>query len=176
MTPLLNGWLEAYLAKWRSHFATVGHPFVSLQPDEYSVRWNPRMRSRAGVCRVQERVIELNPHLITTPDILEEILVHELCHLSTSLRWPRSRPHGMRWQKLMRICGFEPRRCHTLKPTRKFLHRTWELHCGCGSHHVTTRIYNRIQRGNRYRCLRCKNPLRQKTSERSLVEKLRSLF
>jgi SprT protein len=141
--------------KWLVAFEKLPPPFMPLDRNSFEIQWNARMRSRAGLCIPGHARIELNPHLLKTGRVFEEVLVHELCHLSVSRRWPRAQPHGSRWASLMRQCGFEPRRCHELVPERRYRHRRWEVPCPCRIHTVATVTFRRILGGTRYRCTKC---------------------
>jgi SprT protein len=144
------------LEKWKPCFSTLPAPYSTLDTARVTVAWNPRMRSRAGLCRPWNNSIELNPHLLKKTGDAERVLVHELCHLAVSRRWPHAQAHGSKWKKLMLHCGFEPERCHSLTPVRRHSQRRWKLNCNCKTHTVSTVVYNRIRRGTKYRCLDCR--------------------
>ncbi len=141
--------LKDLLRKWEGHF-----PLENVH-----IRFNSKMRSRAGLCKPHQRIVELNPHLLQDPKILEEVLIHELCHLAVGLRWPYAQAHGKKWQALMLRCGFEPKRCHNLPVTKRRMHRRWEFQCHCQTHRVSTVVRNRILRGARYKCKMCRSLL-----------------
>jgi len=161
--------LSGLVRKWRIFFLDLPPPYKSLDLNQVTIRWNTRMRSRAGSCRPWEGIVELNPHLLDKKngDALESVLVHELCHLAVGYRWPTSQPHGRKWKGLMKICGFRPERCHSLTPVKRHLHRRWALYCKCKEHKVTTLIYNRVSRGIRYQCVECRGPLDKEISTSS---------
>lgn len=79
----------------------------------WSVGWNARMRTRAGVAWLEERHIDLNPKLLArNPSRVREILAHELAHLVTWHRDPSAPQHGLHWAQLMRRAGLPARRYH----------------------------------------------------------------
>jgi predicted SprT family Zn-dependent metalloprotease len=147
--------LNALARKWREFFSNPPYPYIPVEFNSFEIHLNWKMRSRAGLCKPYEGVIELNPNLLQDEKILEEVFIHELCHLVVSRRWPRAQAHGERWKKLMTLCGMKPLRCHNLVPEKRHLHRRWDLKCACQVHKVTTLILNRIKRGQRYKCKGC---------------------
>jgi SprT protein len=151
--------LDLLLKKWQAPFGQLDAPYAPVDLTQLEIRWNKRMRSRAGVCRPRQRMIELNPNLLKEDRQAEEVLVHELCHMAVSIRWPTARPHGQKWKKLMTHMGFPPNRCHNLIPARAHRQKRWPLRCVCREHQVTTVIFNRIKKGTKYRCRHCKNIL-----------------
>ncbi|MDZ4678531.1 MAG: SprT-like domain-containing protein [Oligoflexia bacterium] len=152
-------------SKWDSYFEQLPKPYTPLSSNSFDVRWNSKMRSRAGVCYPYKNLIVLNPHLLKTADILEEVYIHELCHLVVSKRWPLALAHGAKWQGLMRLCGFEPKRCHELVVEKKHKQRRWPVTCNCKTHLITTVLYNRLTRGTHYKCLSCKGLLKHEQTK-----------
>jgi predicted SprT family Zn-dependent metalloprotease len=143
------------LLKWRPFFLSPPSPFIGIDIFAIDIHYNPRMRSRAGLCKPSERVIELNPHLLKDEKTLEEVFIHEICHMAISYRWPYADAHGPKWKKLMTLCGFKPLRCHNLVPVKRHLQQRWDHTCECQIHKVTTLISNRISKGQNYKCKRC---------------------
>ncbi len=175
---LSNQIAKIIIAKWQVFFAQLPKPYSSLSLGTYAVRWNPRMRSRAGLCSPGDSQIELNPHILIAEKDFESTLVHELCHLAVSRRWPTSDAHGAKWKSLMEICGFKPERCHRLAVPQTHSHKKWEYLCGCQTHMVSTRLHNKLSKGYRYKCLACGGKLKSKTAKPSpsLVSKIRDLL
>src|SRR5687768_15214377 len=130
--------LEILQTKWAAHFASLPSPYPILPLHSFEIQWNHHMRSRAGFCRPSENRIALYPHLLTEPQVLEEVFLHELCQLVVARRWRYARAHGTKWQNLMRLCGLEPKRCHDLPVPRKRQLRKWPAHCSCQKHELTT--------------------------------------
>jgi len=97
---------RALLAEWKSELS-------------FGVRYNRRMRTRAGAAWLRERRIDLNPRLLARhPEQVHETFAHELAHLVVFVRFGRDvRPHGCEWQQLMLDAGFEPSRCHRMDVT-----------------------------------------------------------
>src|SRR5205823_4961165 len=82
------------------------------------VRWNPRMRTTAGLARYADSLVILNPKLAQFGmDEIDRTLRHELAHLVAKFRAGRRRiaPHGVEWKAACRelVLPGEPR-CHDL--------------------------------------------------------------
>lgn len=155
---MFDGTQIELIEKWERNFTRLPGRFRPLLPRSYSVVLNERMRTRAGVCHPREDLIAINPHLTFDPQVFEEVLVHELCHLAVARSYPYARAHGKTWQRLMKHFGFEANRCHTLdtSPRRQ---KRWEMTCRCRVHMVSTIIRNKIQKGYRYKCKLCSTEL-----------------
>lgn len=92
--------------------------------DRIDIRYNRRMRTRAGACtyrrirrdHVPSRfVVELNPRLLLDrhPEGLVPTLAHELAHAVVRARHGGSaRAHGPEWRATMQRMGHDDRRCH----------------------------------------------------------------
>jgi predicted SprT family Zn-dependent metalloprotease len=88
------------------------------------VRWNPRMRTTAGLASYAHQLVTLNPKLAQFGDAeIDKTLRHELAHLLAHHRAGRRRiaPHGAEWKKACRDLGLPgEKRCHDLPlPRRK---------------------------------------------------------
>jgi predicted SprT family Zn-dependent metalloprotease len=79
--------------------------------DSVTVELSRRFRSSLGLCRPAEGRVRLAAHLANgRPELLEEVLCHELAHVAVYRLHGRSvRPHGPEWKGLVRAAGFEPR-------------------------------------------------------------------
>lgn len=101
------------------------------------VRWNPRMRSTAGMAFASKALVTLNPHLIDfSPADIERTLLHELAHLLAHHRAGRRRisAHGPEWQKACADLGIPgEKRCHDLPLPRREIKRAHHYRCpSCG--------------------------------------------
>jgi predicted SprT family Zn-dependent metalloprotease len=101
------------------------------------VRWNPRMRSTAGMAYPTKCLITLNPRLTAFGDAeIERTLRHELAHLLAHHRAGKRRiaPHGVEWQQACRDLGLpNESRCHTLPLPRREVKRPHVYSCPkCG--------------------------------------------
>jgi predicted SprT family Zn-dependent metalloprotease len=125
------------------------------------VIWNRRLRTALGRADFSARTIELNPTLLDRhPAELLPTLVHELCHLIAGAR----AAHGARWREAMLALGARPEACHRLDVSDLTARRrVWIWTCTrCGE------SYSRRSRGvRRFRCGRCRGPLRVSESAES---------
>ena len=87
------------------------------------VRWNPRMRTTAGLARYTDSLVTLNPKLAQFGDVeVDKTLRHELGHLLAQHRAGRKRiaPHGAEWKKACGDLGLPgEKRCHDLPLPRR---------------------------------------------------------
>ena len=101
------------------------------------VRWNPRMRSTAGMAFSAKSLITLNPRLLdfSAADI-DRTLLHELAHLLAHHRAGRRRisAHGPEWQQACADLGIPgEKRCHDLPLPRREIKRAHLYRCPtCG--------------------------------------------
>lgn len=82
-----------------------------------TIHWHARLRTTAGLARLDCAVILLNPRLLAFPEELTRTFLHELAHLVAHARHPRRllNPHGPEWQQACRDLGLAgEKRCHTL--------------------------------------------------------------
>ena len=110
--------------------------------------------------------LNLKAFEIEFEDMLEQTVPHEVCHLyaRTHNNDRRIKPHGREWKACMEVLGLKPSRCHTYGLEKARAVRRWAYYCDCdeicgNKHNVSTIIHNRIKRGRRYRCGRCKQTL-----------------
>lgn len=119
----IPGDMEAVKEKVRELLARVE---ANGLRERIEIRFNVRMRTRAGVCsyrrirrdHVPARFfIELNPTLLLKrqPGALIPTLAHELSHAVVRARHGgRADDHGAEWKSIMRRMGHVPERCHDL--------------------------------------------------------------
>jgi SprT protein len=119
------------------------------------VKWNPRMRSTAGLAYPNSSQIVLNPKLMHFGwTEVERTLLHELAHLVAHHRCGRRRisPHGPEWRKACRDLGMDNEaRCHDLPLPRRRMTRRFIYQCpACGT---------QVERVHRFKrpaaCLKC---------------------
>lgn len=102
-----------------------------------TVRWNPRLRTTAGLACWQTKTITLNPGLIElSPAEVQRTLRHELAHFLAQYRAGRKRipAHGDEWRQACCDLGIprEPR-CHDLPFKRAKMERKYFYACReCG--------------------------------------------
>jgi SprT protein len=87
------------------------------------VKWNPRMRSTAGMAYPQKSLVTLNTRLAIHGDgEIDRTLRHELAHLLAHERAGRRRiaPHGEEWRQACRDLGLhDEKRTHDLPLPRR---------------------------------------------------------
>jgi predicted SprT family Zn-dependent metalloprotease len=119
--PLLrHGDDPELLAKCRELLAP--HGCLALA-ERVRVRWNARMRSTAGLARIEASLITLNPRLLEFgEEEIDRTLRHELAHLLAHFRAGRRRiaAHGREWRKACADLGVPGEaRCHDLPLPRR---------------------------------------------------------
>lgn len=98
-----------------------------------TLHWHARLRTTAGLARLDASLILLNPRLLAFPAELTPTYLHELAHLVAHARNPRRLidPHGPEWRLACRDLGLgAEKRCHTLPlaaPRR--VARNYLYHC-----------------------------------------------
>ena len=103
-------------------------------------------------------------------EFIEDTVPHEFAHLVTYALYGtdrdykghrRVKPHGSQWQRVMRLLGYKPTRCHNfdVKPARKVASK-YRYSCGCKEYFLTAIRHNKILSGkSSYSCTRCKREL-----------------
>ena len=123
--------------------------------ERVTLRWHARLRTTAGLARLDCALILLNPRLLAFPEELTRTFLHELAHLVAHARNPRRMidPHGPEWREACRDLGMPgERRCHTLPlaaPRR--VERKYIYHCpSCLREVRRVRVFRRAEA-----CLTC---------------------
>jgi predicted SprT family Zn-dependent metalloprotease len=107
-------------------------PYASALAERVRVRWNPRLRTTAGLAFYHSWEILLNPALKTISEVeIEKTLKHELAHLLARDRSGTKRiaPHGKEWRQACIDLGIpREKTTHQLpfarrKQQRKFFYR-----------------------------------------------------
>ena len=101
------------------------------------------------------KLLRFNPTLgaANFEDFITDTVPHEVGHLVAAIVH-RERGHGYMWRRICRELGMrEVTRCHqydtSILPNRK------TAFCGCEGKTVSTRLFNAMRRGKRYRCKTC---------------------
>ena len=107
--------------------------------------------------------IQINYYLLDKyeDDYIEQTIGHEYAHLVAWKYFGRAvigKPHGRHWKAIMRSLGLEPKRCHNYETKAARRTRTHSCECSrCGKRfELSTIRFNRILRGTRYLCPKCK--------------------
>ncbi len=101
-------------------------------PNLLSVSFSERMHRSLGRCVPRTGAVRLNARLLgDNPELLEEVLCHELAHIAAfQLHGSKVRPHGSEWGSLMRAAGFEPRvRTHLNRDVGEAAQAFYEHRC-----------------------------------------------
>jgi predicted SprT family Zn-dependent metalloprotease len=119
------------------------------------VRWNPRMRSTAGMAYPGRALVTLNPRLRSFgPEEVDRTLRHELAHLVAHARVGRRRiaAHGPEWRQACADLGLpDERRCHDLPLPKRQVTRSHFYRCSaCGTELARVRPLKR-----KSACLAC---------------------
>jgi len=128
--------------------------------------FNQRGRS-AGSAHLQKNVLKFNPILyLQNKDIfIEQVVAHEIAHLITYQVFGKVKPHGKEWQNIMtQVFKLPASTTHQLDIT-DVQGKLFEYHCGCSAHQLTIRRHNRVAKGTRYLCRKCKSPLKYNGSD-----------
>ena len=127
----------------------------------------------AGQARMQSKrrlEIRYNAQLLAeNPEsFLARTVPHEAAHVvAYCLHGSRIKPHGAEWKMIMALFQADPSRCHSYDVTtsQQRTMRRFTYRCSCRDHELSTIRHNRIQRGQVYHCLHCKEPLQPASSD-----------
>ncbi len=111
----------------------------------------------AGKAYYKKWLIKYNPDLyIKNKEIfLQKTVPHEVAHLITSTLYPNSKSHGWEWRSVMRKLEVEEvTRCHSYDVSHL---RPYVYKCPCSTFHLSKNIHNKMLRGQKRHCLKCKN-------------------
>ena len=122
--------LQQLAQEAREHALRLELPVLAAR---VMLRWHARLRTTAGLARLDCSLILLNPLLLSFQDELSRTLLHELAHLVAHARNPRRllHPHGPEWRQACRDLGLaNEKRCHTLPlAVPRKLSRRYVYHC-----------------------------------------------
>jgi SprT protein len=125
--------------------------------------------NRAGTANSSKSLININYVLLkeNTEHYIKQTLGHEYAHLITDSLYlynliSKPTAHGREWKRVMRKLCLRPNRCHnydTVNAGGK-KQRQWKYYCKCPkSMTISTTIHNRIKKGRKYRCNKCKTTI-----------------
>ena len=108
--------------------------------------------SRAGVCRYDERRIDLSVSfcLRASRAQVEDTLLHEIAHAIVG----RKHGHDAVWQAKARELGCSAERCHDVAHSAA----NWVGECGCGKQWLRQRLQRNMARGRV--CAACRGEIR----------------
>ena len=124
----------------------------------------------AGQANCRENKIRLNCELLEkhAADFVNHTVPHELAHLiAHRVYGHRINPHGNEWRSVMKSLGVDPSRTHKYEVSKTRQIRRYTYYCNCPDkkHELTSIRHNRIRRGTKYLCGRCKGFLHQDLGE-----------
>jgi len=105
-----------------------------------------------GEIRLNEQLFRENE-----ADFIRQTVAHEVAHVISHYHF-QSRGHKGYWRTVMQWFGVEPKRCHNYD-TQNAARKTYECNCQCMVHKVSSIVYNRMLRGKKYACKKCKTLL-----------------
>ncbi len=133
------------------------------------IRYDLTGTSRTGVCKYKGNIIRLNPFILKEygDDYINTTVVHEFAHLAVHyILGYKAKPHGREWKWMMRFLEAPPNRCsdyniqavieNTSMKVRRKVARPYLYRCGCREHQLTSNIHNKMVRGQRRSCLKCR--------------------
>jgi predicted SprT family Zn-dependent metalloprotease len=83
---------------------------------QITCEWSSRLRRSLGRAYPERNLIRLSLLLKESQyaSLFEEVLCHEAAHVATfRYHGNRATSHGPEWEELVRLAGYEPRRCYT---------------------------------------------------------------
>lgn len=95
-------------------------------------------------------------------EMLNQTLPHEMAHI-IAFDKHGDVGHGNIWKNVMRGMGLRPDRTHRYNMSKVRKHT---LYCNCRTHHVSTRMYNLVAKGQHRKCMACHTAVR--TTEKVL--------
>jgi SprT protein len=121
----------------------------------------------AGMYKVNksERMIRYNPYIFDRyySENLSTTVPHEVAHYIVDVLYGirKTQPHGKEWRNIMALfnadasvtCSFDLSDI----PTKHY--QRFDYTCTCQTHQLTRIRHNRVMKGTRYHCRRCKQEL-----------------
>lgn len=138
----------------------------AVEPHTVRVLCDLRGRSRAGIAYPHLSTIRLSPsYAVALGEAYRATIAHEYAHLAVRRGeevqgLQRSRPHGTRWQIVMRVLGHTPDRSVTSDEAAKCEAVPWArraskylYRCAAGHEHkVGVQRHRNMRRGSNYLC------------------------
>lgn len=160
---------QSLLEMAKAHCVRLG---LHKMTTRLQVNWNPRLKSTAGLARLRECEIELNPLLASFEEEIQRTLLHELAHLIAFERAGKRRvpAHGDAWKLACKDLGIEGEKAtHRLPLPRSSRQRRFFYACP-HCHSVIARV--RPLRGRSACAKCCKTHNRGLFDERFLLVKV----
>lgn len=124
----------------------------------------------AGYAKYSKNSVGLHATFLreNTRNMIEETVAHEVAHLVVFQLWiagritekQRRRAHGPVWRGIMRNWfAVTPERCHNFSTENVTVRRQrrWEARCECRSFWLSTTVRNKMRRGQKRHCVKCRS-------------------
>jgi len=115
----------------------------------------------AGSAHLQSNIIKFNATLFkhNKEEFINQVVAHEVAHLIVYQHYGKVRPHGREWQHVMRnVFNCPAITTHSLDVS-EVIGRQFSYLCLCRTHQLTIRRHNKVLKGVKYLCTRCKGTL-----------------
>lgn len=132
----------------------------------------PIAKNTLAFYRPSTKTVHMNKVIMNTLDdeTLKNILIHEIAHHVTKIVCPnRKQEHGPEFKKIDRMLGGLGQTKIDLKDNRDaFMTQsstrkstTFTYVCGCDTHQISKIRHNKILKGSKYSCGKCKQLIKQ---------------
>jgi len=123
--------------------------------------FNQRGRS-AGTAHLQDNLIKFNAILfVQNRDVfIQQVVAHEVAHLIVYQQYGNVRPHGKEWQHVMQIVFKRPAQTTHSLDTNDVIGQQFAYQCQCSRYQLTIRRHNKILKGAKYACKKCRGELK----------------
>ena len=123
--------------------------------------FNQRGKS-AGTAHLQRNIIKFNPILFNQnkETFFSQVVAHEVAHLVVYQLYGKVRPHGREWQHIMsQVFNCPATTTHSLD-IKDVIGQLFSYQCLCSSHQLTIRRHNKVLKGAKYLCKKCRGELK----------------
>jgi SprT protein len=107
-------------------------------------------------------IIKFNPILFAQnkEEFINQVVAHEVAHLIVYQKYGKVRPHGRQWQHIMEaIFNCPATTTHSLD-IKDVVGKQFSYQCLCATHQLTIRRHNKILKGAKYLCKKCRGTLK----------------
>lgn len=149
------------------------YPHIKWEIPE--IKFDIRSSHLAGQYRYRDNkhIIRLNQTFLNLykEKYINRTVIHEIAHYIKRKINPYDRPHGYVWKRIMMSFEKDPTRCwdneydktliQSNAPVRKKRNVVrYHYKCSCANHFISQTKYNRIIRGTKYYCHRCREEIK----------------
>lgn len=157
---LIDSDKKAVVGKSEMYF-TLAERFFGRTFERAEYLFNQRGKA-AGSAHLQRNLIKFNPILFKQDPCVffDQVIPHEVAHLVVFQTYGKVRPHGIEWQRIMKTLFKRPAlTTHNLN-IDDVVGQQFAYACDCQQHKLTIRRHNKVLRGERYLCRRCRGLLK----------------